>query len=804
MVNQVKRYTFPFINHSPKSTQFLLMLGFSVTIALFILLAFISLNQIDQTAKHARQILNVNNVKMELVEDMEKAARERTLAMFTMVFENDPFDRDEIYLQFKGYAIDFINARSQLLDLDLTEQEQHLIRLQGELSQVAVPLQNQVIELLQQDKFKQANALLNVRAIPAQNKVLKVLHDLHEVQRVANRSVSDDIEKEYAAKLEIFITLALLILSLTLSIAFFVSRTISRSEQKLYIEKELAQVTLHSIGDGVITTDKRGTIRTINPVAEELTGYSSEEAIGNDIAKIFKIKNKKTDTHIDNPIEVALQKNVIYTSPFNITLERKDGESLAIEHTVSPIRDSEDKTLGANIVFRDVTEMRKLSDTLAYQATHDPLTGLINRREFERRLKQAIYNAHNDGEQYALCFLDLDQFKIINDTAGHAAGDEFLKQIAHQLSINLRHSDVLARLGGDEFAILLDDCNLETGSIIANKICTTIKDTRFNWENNSFATGTSIGLVPINEYTSSVSETMSVADTACYEAKEKGRNQVQIYWLDDEKLELKRQEMAWIQKLEHALENDQFTLYAQEFIALNDSCNKDNVQLFEILVRLKDQDGTIIPPMAFLPAAERYHLMPLIDRWVIDHTFKFAQKVKQQCGKSCHFSINLSGQTITEPDLHEFIIAKARHYEINTSLTCFEITETAAIANMSKAVKLIKKLKAEGFLFSLDDFGSGLSSFAYLKKMPIDNLKIDGLFIKDIVDDPTDLAFVEAIQRIGEKMNIRTTAEFVENQETLEKLKEIGISFAQGYHIARPVSLDDIARENQMTLEKRA
>ena len=297
---------------------------------------------------------------------------------------------------------------------------------------------------------------------------------------------------------------------------------------------------------------------------------------------------------------------------------------------------------------------------------------------------------------------------------------------------------------------------------------------------------------------------MSVADTACYEAKEKGRNQVQIYWLDDEKLELKRQEMAWIQKLEQALENDSFKLYAQEFIALNKDCNTDNIQLFEILIRLGDEHGKIVPPMAFLPAAERYHLMPQIDRWVIENTFKFAQKIEQRCNKRCHFSINLSGQTITEPDLHEFIIRKAKQYDIHTELTCFEITETAAIANMSKAVKLINNLKAEGFLFSLDDFGSGLSSFAYLKKMPIDNLKIDGLFIKDINDDPTDLAFVEAIQRIGEKMNIRTTAEFVENEETLQKLKEIGVSFAQGYHIAKPISLDDIAKENQMTLEKRA
>lgn len=803
MVKNLKDTLFDLSTNKPNKTRLLLLIGFTASITLFVLLTIIGLNQLKETQLNTQKIINVHNVKVKLVEEMINAARERSLSMFTMLYQKDPFDREDTYLQFQGYAIEFINARTQLLEMDLTEEENELLIRQGELSGKSIPIQRQVVELIREDRIGEAYELLIDQSVPAQNRVLHVLQELSLAQSKANKNIALGIEEKHQGNSKLFISLALLTLLITMSIAIFVAFIISRSEKKLFIEKELAQVTLYSIGDGVITTDNRGRIRIINPVAEELTGYDSDEAIGHDISEIFSIKNQKTDTLIDNPIEVALQKNVIYTSPFNIELIRKNGDTLAIEHTISPIRDSNDNILGANIVFRDVTEMRKLADTLAYQATHDPLTGLINRREFERRLKQAIYKAHNNNEQYALCFLDLDQFKIINDTAGHAAGDEFLKQIAHQLSLNLRRSDVLARLGGDEFAILLDDCDLKTADLIANKICTTIRETRFNWDNNSFATGTSIGLVPINEYTSSVTETLSAADTACYEAKEKGRNQVQVYWLDDEKLEMKRQEMRWIQKLEEALENDHFTLFAQEYISLDDDTEEGN-QHYEILIRLREKDNEIVPPMAFLPAAERYHLMPQIDRWMVENTFRFAQSIKDEHGGKCHFSINLSGQTISEPDFHEYIINKADQYNINKGLICFEITETAAIANMSKAVRLIKNLKTEGFQFSLDDFGSGLSSFAYLKNMPVDNLKIDGLFIKDIVDDPTDLAFVEAIQRIGEKMNIKTTAEFVENKETLEKLKEIGINYAQGYYIAKPVALDSLVEDNQITLEKRA
>ena len=782
-------------------TQLLLLLGFSSSFLLFIILTSIGLSQLQQSIDRTDTILGHHNVKTALVEKMEKAARERSLTLYTMVFLDDPFERDDAYLNFKGYGIDFLNARIEFIAMSLTDEEKNLIQQQSQSTNISVPLQRQVVELVQEHKIIQARKILINKAIPAQNRVLVALNQLHNIQVEANQRIAKDMKQEYQEQFNLIITIALIVLALALTMALFVSRYISRTEKKLYMEKELAQVTLDSIGDGVITTDQRGNIRTINPVAVELTGYDSEEAIDSDIARIFSIKNEDSGNYIDNPIENALQNDAIHTAPSNMVLVRKDGDMFAIEHTVSPIRDLKGDILGANIVFRDVTEMRKLADELSYQATHDPLTGLINRREFERRLKKSIYNAHNDGHKYVLCFLDLDQFKLINDTAGHAAGDEFLKQIAHQLSTKLRKSDVLARLGGDEFTILLDNCTLKTAESISTKICHMIKETHFAWEGNIFTAGASIGIVPINEYTSTVSEAMSAVDTACYEAKEKGRNRVQIYWLDDEKLSLRREEMTWLLKLEEALKHNKFILYAQEFINLNPTKENKNIKLFEILLRLKNSQGDIVPPMAFLPAAERYHLMPKIDRWVIDNTFKFIKNINPEHDEQYQFSINLSGQTITEPDLYDYIIDKAQQYRIETSLIYFEITETAAIANMSNAIKLINNLKKSNFHFSLDDFGSGLSSFSYLKNMPIDNLKIDGAFIRDITQDPTDLAFVEAIHNIAKIMNINTTAEFVEDAETLKKLREIGINFAQGFYIAQPVKLDNIIKTNQIVLE---
>ena len=428
--------------------------------------------------------------------------------------------------------------------------------------------------------------------------------------------------------------------------------------------------------------------------------------------------------------------------------------------------------------------MRSMEKRLSFQASHDALTGLINRREFEIRLKQTIRNAQSEHKSHSICFLDLDKFKIINDTSGHAAGDEFLKQISKTIQKSLRQTDVLARLGGDEFGIILDSCSTSQAKIICTQIIKTIKDTRFSWGKNSFETGASIGIVPITKLTSSVSDAMSSVDAACYEAKDKGRNRIQVFEPDDAEFVKYRIETSWIQKIKNAIYDNKFELYFQEILAINPTY--PTPKTIEILIRLNDKDK-VVSPDSFLPTAERYSMMPLIDEWVITNTLDFIQEYREKNNSDIRVAINLSGQSLSEDSVLNLITNSLRNIKtLKKELICFEITETAAIANMSRAIEFIASVKQMGCKFSLDDFGSGLSSFSYLKNMPVDNLKIDGVFIRDIHADPINRAFVESIHNIGKMMGIKTTAEYVENEEILDCVKAIGIDYAQGYHIAKP------------------
>ncbi|MDH5601884.1 MAG: EAL domain-containing protein, partial [Gammaproteobacteria bacterium] len=474
----------------------------------------------------------------------------------------------------------------------------------------------------------------------------------------------------------------------------------------------------------------------------------------------------------------------IQRSLFDFTLTKQDGTTFEVEHTITPIIDNDNTIIGAVIILRDVTEVRTMEKRLSYQASHDALTGLINRREFEVRLKQTIRNSQTEQIRHSICFLDLDKFKIINDTSGHAAGDEFLKQISKTIQSQLRKTDVLARLGGDEFAIILDCCSISQATKICNQIIKTIKETRFNWGKNSFESGASIGIVPITHLTASVSEVMSSVDAACYEAKDKGRNRIQVFEPDNAEYIKHRAETSWIQKIKTAIAESNFELYFQEI--QNISSSYPTPKTVELLIRLND-NGQVIYPDSFIPTAERYNLMPVIDEWVISNTFDFISQYNVKNKEDIRVAINLSGQSLSDDSVLNLITTKLReNKKLKKELICFEITETAAIANMSKAIEFIANIKQMGCKFSLDDFGSGLSSFSYLKNMPVDNIKIDGIFIREINIDQTNRIFVESIHNISKIMGIKTTAEYVENEEVLQCIKSIGIDYAQGYHISKP------------------
>jgi len=555
-----------------------------------------------------------------------------------------------------------------------------------------------------------------------------------------------------------------------------------------FAEKELAQVTLKSIGDAVITTDAASNIKYFNPVAERLTGWKAEDAEGLPLSEVFIIVNETTREPVDNPIGKALVSGQIVGLPNHTILIARDGKEHCIEDSAAPIRDPQGQIIGVVIVFHDVTESRSLARKLSWEANHDALTGLINRRGFEQLLLETIGSAQNDDQQHTLCYLDLDQFKVVNDTVGHIAGDELLRQVTTLLQKGVRANDRLARLGGDEFGLLLSQCPIAEASHIAEKLRDLVHQFRFVWHNKTFIIGVSIGVVAIDQTSQDLMEVMGAADAACYAAKAKGRNCVHVYRQDDSELIRQRGERRLISKISHALETNSFRLYSQKIASIN---SQIPVEHHEILLRMLDEKEELVSPNEFIPAAERYGLITEIDRWVIKTFFSNYHRICQQRASTDGlYAINISGASIGNNRFLNFLIDQFSLYQVPPHHICFEITETAAIVNFDDAQYFMSTLKQIGCRFALDDFGSGLSSFAYLMNLPVDYLKIDGSFVKNIINDPVSQSIVEAFNCIAHAMNLKTIAEFVEDEIILEKLRTIGVDYAQGYAIDRPVPLE--------------
>ena len=554
-------------------------------------------------------------------------------------------------------------------------------------------------------------------------------------------------------------------------------------ETELCREKELAQITLHSIGDAVITTDEHGFIKDFNPVAERLTGWTATEARGHPISQVCTIIDSSTRQQLSNPAIQAVTKGQTVSFSNHPILVSKTGEEFAIGDSAAPIRSPDGNIVGTVLIFHDVTEERGRAKQLAWQASHDSLTHLFNRPKFIKSVEEAIADAQTNDSHHVLCYMDLDHFKAVNDTCGHAAGDQLLKQVANLWGSKIRTSDILARLGGDEFGLLLYNCDLERSLEITNSFCESIQSFRFLYDNKIFHIGVSVGVVPISASSTSTEDVLKLADSTCYSAKNKGRNRVQIYYPNDGDIARQSEDSRWFSRITQALDEDQFCLHMQTIAATQTGSNKLN--LCEILLRMKDAvSGRLIPPMAFLPPAERYNLMPRIDRWVITH---FLQHLSNHAPiPNTVYSINLSGSSINDDTFVDFLKQQLQQHPINPSILCFEITETMAIANLQKAADFILELKKLGCYFALDDFGSGMSSFTYLKHLPVDYLKIDGNFVKGAPNDAIICAMLEAINQVGHVMGLETIAEYVEDQAILDKVSELGIDFVQGYQINRP------------------
>ena len=547
------------------------------------------------------------------------------------------------------------------------------------------------------------------------------------------------------------------------------------TNEALHAQGERLRVILNSVADGVIATDVAGCVTYLNPVAEAITGMSRGEARGKPLAEVLPIGAQEAATLLasagalaGSPIEESM-----------VRLPRSGGATVHATLSAQPMHDAAGERVGAVTVIRDVTEAMEMQARLHFQATHDALTGLTNRSEFERLLADLLAGPARGCAM--LLYLDLDQFKIVNDTCGHAAGDELLRQVATIMLGDLRDSDTLARLGGDEFGLILRRATPEQGLTVAQRLRETVCDFHFVWSDKVFPIGVSIGAVVLAPGQMSITDALRVADAACYIAKDRGRNRVHLSAPDDQAIQQRKGEMNWVSRIHEALREQRFVLYTQRLQGLGPDNGTDDHH--EVLVRMLDPQGGLIAPAAFIPAAERYGLMPQIDRWIISTVLAHAAT------GSVTYAINLSGATVCDETFLAFVQRSFREHGTDPKRICFEITETAAIANLRQATALIRELKLMGCRFSLDDFGSGMSSFAYLKHLPVDYLKIDGGFVKDMLDDPVDRAMVESINHIGHVMKLRTVAEFVENDAVLAALRAIGVDYAQGYGVQKPVPM---------------
>ncbi len=563
-----------------------------------------------------------------------------------------------------------------------------------------------------------------------------------------------------------------------------------RKQSELELKK--LSRSIEASTSGVTITNPDGVIEYVNPKFTDITGYSKEEIVGKNVS-IMNSEETPDDVYIE------LRKIIHAGGVWKGELQdrKKDGSLYWNRISIIGVRD--DKGVITHVVANqeDVTHEYELTEQLSYQATHDALTGLVNRREFERRVERSVSTVRLGHSEHAMCYMDLDQFKVVNDTCGHAAGDEMLRQLSNTLQRVVRKRDTLARLGGDEFGVLIEDCSSEHALRVASNLQKVIQDYQFVWQDQIFKVSVSIGLVPIDGTFPSVTELLKHADAACYMAKDLGRNRIHVYDGEDVSLARRHGEMQWVTRIHKALEENRFSLFAQTIVPLDSRQNKH----YELLLRMKDEDDQLIPPGAFLPAAERYNLIDRLDKWVIKRAFTVLAEHPVFLEQIHFVSINLSGQSLTTPDFLSFIIEELKNTGIEPDKICFEITETTAITNLSTASRFIARLKELGCQFALDDFGSGLSSFAYLKNLSVDYLKIDGMFVKDIIDDPIDRAMVKSINEIGHVMGMQTIAEFVENDEIKGLLREIGVDYGQGYGISKPSSFDDLLARSGKVVE---
>ncbi len=546
-------------------------------------------------------------------------------------------------------------------------------------------------------------------------------------------------------------------------------------------------LALQSLAEAIIATDKDGRITFLNPAAEHLTGSAAAGALGKLLEDIVSLVDETDRRLLSDPVHQALTTGApVNLSRRALLLSRTNGNERSIELSASPIRNSAQELIGAVVLLHDVTEMRGLARQMSYQATHDALTGLVNRREFERRLEEAIESGHRGDGQHVLCYLDLDRFKIVNDSSGHLAGDSMLREVAKLLRDAVRDSDTVGRLGGDEFGTLLVGCPLDKARQIADDLTRSVGEYRFVWKDKIFNIGVSVGLVEISRESGTLEELLAAADTACYVAKKQGSGRVVVYSARDEALARHTGEIQWLQRLQGALKENRFHLYQQVIVPAH---GDDGGPALEVLLRLQDEAGHELPPSEFMRAAERYRLMGLVDRWVVQTTFAALGRGAIPVPAHRSVAINISGQTLGDAQFLEFVVECFDTSGVAPAQVCFEINESAVVANLDHARRFVGVLHGMGCQFALDDFGSGVGSFSNLKNLPLDYLKIDGSFMRNLARDTVNQAMVAAMIKLARTLNFKVIAEQVEDAASVEVARRMGVDYLQGYAIGRPQPL---------------
>jgi len=556
-------------------------------------------------------------------------------------------------------------------------------------------------------------------------------------------------------------------------------------ETALGRSKLQARITLESIGEGVITTDTDGTIDYMNEAAEQLIGTTRAIAIGKRIGDLIALVDEIDRSSLGDPVQQCLvERRRVNLGRRALLMSKVSDREFSTELTASPIQGPDREIAGCVVIFHDVSEIRGLAREMSYQATHDALTGLVNRAEFERRLESALASARTDAVGHVVSYLDLDNFKLVNDTCGHIAGDNLLREIAALLKQKVRDSDTVARVGGDEFAMLLVGCPLDKARQIAGDICEAVANYRFSWQDRVFDIGVSIGMVEVGHESVSAEAVLSAADSACYVAKQQGRGRVHVYSARDEILARERGEIQWLQRLQRALKEGRFELHTQPIIAV--AGRGVNGPAVEVLLRMRDESGKHVLPSQFLGAAERYQLMSHIDRWVVQST------LSAMAGGALHVpddrtcNINLSGQTLGDDSFLEFVVDLLDHTGVDPAQICFEVRESAVVHNLDHARRFIAVLHGIGCRFALEDFGSGIGSFANLKNLSLDYLKIDGVYTRNLAEDSVNREMVSAMIKLARSLDFRVIAEQVEDRSSFEAARALGVDFIQGYVVERP------------------